>query len=93
MLDYSKVPGHPRMAEGVRCWIEDGKVGAGSFIEAMVTNDFQRACLKADDMNRELLVEWAQWWQWEAPGNCWGSPETATAWADMHEKRRAGVTT
>lgn len=86
MMDYSTVPA-PHMESAVRNWIEDGIPG-GSFLEAIVANDLREATGQADDINIRLLREWIHWFTWEAPSNCWGSPEKALAWRNMHLERR-----
>ncbi len=82
-IDYSKVPA-THMVKGVRNWIEEGKIGADSFLWALITNDFRMVVGKADDINSHLLREWAQFLTWELPSLSWGSVEKAKAWMRAH---------
>ena len=41
----------------------------GSFLTAVVSNDFVIACLRADDMNIKALRIYALYLHWELPGD------------------------
>lgn len=70
------IPGHCR--ESMRLYVEHG-VLPGSFLTAVLCNDFMEACGKADDVNRHLW-DYANFLYNYAPSNCFGSPEAVKAW-------------
>lgn len=78
MVDYSKIP-VPYMEEGLRLWVEKG-IRPGSFMTAMLANDFMNAAIRADDFNASKLQEWARFIYNELPEDCWGSREIMKEW-------------
>lgn len=86
MVDYSKIPS-PYMIVGVRNWIEKG-IEPGSFLKAMLMNDFAMAIVKADFMNSKLLYDWAIFLLNEMPPESWGSEMTYNNWKDSHDSNR-----
>jgi len=82
MKDYSKVPAH--MRGGLERYVEH-HIKPGSFLMAVLENDFGCALEYADPVNREYLVEWAETLYNELPGDCWGSPEKVQSWLDKRE--------
>jgi len=79
MLDYSKIP--PHMHKGVKLYVEK-KVPPGSFLRAVLENDFYEAVVKADQINLCYFREWAKFLYRELPSICWGSKEKVQAWLD-----------
>ena len=83
MLDYTCVPEH--MRGGLQRYIEDG-IEPGSFLLAVLANDFVNAIGMADGINREYLSDWALFLYNELPGrgshkpDCWGSREAVDNW-------------
>lgn len=54
--------------------------GSGSFIRAVLTNDFQRAMSHADAENRKHVHGIAMWLHNVCPSEAWGSKEAVDAW-------------
>jgi hypothetical protein len=67
------------MIHGLQLYIERG-VKPGSFLSAVLANDFAKAATRADSANSELLREWALFLLNELPPECWGSWETVQHW-------------
>lgn len=58
----------------------DERLKPGGFLTAILENDLQAACDKADRLNRHNIFELV-WWAWnELPANCWGSRDKVRAW-------------
>lgn len=74
----SILPGH--MRNGMKLWIEHG-IPAGSFLNAVLSNDLMTALGKADDFNRDRLFDYGIYLYNYAPSRCYGSPEKVAAWA------------
>jgi len=77
MTDYTILPSH--MQDCARRYIED-RIEPGSFLTAVICNDLAGAFLKADDTNYTAMGDWVKFFYWEAPSDCWGSPEKFKAW-------------
>lgn len=56
------------------------RIGPGSFLEAVITNDLRNACRCADDENLKNLPAYIAYFRNEAPSQCWGSIEKMRAW-------------
>jgi len=82
MYNYSQVPEY--MHEGIRLYVEH-RIKPGSFLMAVLENNFVEAIGFADNNNLRCLPQWAELLRWELPGNCWGSPEKVQAWLDGRE--------
>jgi hypothetical protein len=52
----------------------------GSFLQAVLENDLQQACLRADDHNRYRLGDLVRCLYHEFPERAWGSPAKVAAW-------------
>ena len=76
-IDYTVLPKH--MRDGARRYIEHG-IKPGSFLTAVICNDFTAAFMRADDINRAALPDFGRFFEGEAPDACWGSPEIFNAW-------------
>lgn len=77
-IDYTKCPSK-YMIHGLQLYVEQG-IKPGSFLQAVLANDFTKAVTKADSANRELLHEWAIFILNELPDECWGSWEALKNW-------------
>ena len=77
MYDYSKIPAH--MRESVRLYVEQ-RVKPGSFLMAILENNFKEIVGLADETNLSGLQQWAEFLRWEIPSACQGSPEKVQAW-------------
>lgn len=77
--DHSDVPSHTRVA------IEDYLIrgySPGSFVSAVMANDFVRAATSCDHINRESLTHIARWVFSSAPSSAWGSRQIVQDWLD-----------
>ena len=81
-VDYSKCPSK-YMEHGVKLYVEEG-IQPGSFLRAVLANDFMGAVARADSSNGELLREWAQFVYNYLPPVCWGSYETVDKWKGLN---------
>lgn len=77
MLDYTKIPEH--MRSGVKLYIDKG-ISPGSFLYAVLSNDFMGACCLADSTNGECLADWARFVHNELPMNCHGNSKMVDEW-------------
>ena len=82
-MDYELIPEH--MREGMQLYLEDG-VEPGSFLRALLENNFIEACRRADNINRYRLLDWADFLWNEMPGDSWGSPEKVRVWMEKCAK-------
>lgn len=71
------IPQH--MWGAVRRWVDQGIEG-GSFLMAVMNNDFMGAVSKADDSNILCLKQWAMFVYNDLPSGCWGSEEKCNSW-------------
>lgn len=81
MLDYrvEQLPEH--MREAVRDYILEGK-RVGYFLQAIFSNNFYEALLKADQENRSALFEYFYLLS-SAPFGCFGSEENYERWISI----------
>ena len=77
MVDYSSLPEH--MQGAARRYVEKG-IAPGSFLTALLANDFMGAVGRADDTNQRALMDWARWIHNEIPNGCHGNYERVTEW-------------
>jgi hypothetical protein len=76
----AKVSGIPEhMLDAVAGYVDD-HYPVGSFLQAVISNDLFRAVSKADDLNRDRLVNYVAFFYNYAPASCWGSPEAYASW-------------
>jgi len=66
------------MQDSAQLYIEHG-IMTGGFLTAVMENDLVEAFARADSINTEWMREWA-FFLYNAPGECWGSPEKVKAW-------------
>jgi hypothetical protein len=83
-VDYSKCPSK-QMEPSVRLYVEEG-IPPGSFLKAVLANDFMRAVSRADSSNGELLREWAMFVYNYLPTDCWGSYEIVDGWRGLNNE-------
>lgn len=67
------------MRDAVERYIEYGIEG-GSFLNAVMSNDFKGAIGRADSTNLLYLKQWAEYVYWYAPSECQGSEAKVRAW-------------
>ena len=76
-VDYSGLPGH--MQDAMQRYIENG-IEPGSFLSAVLCNDFMGAVGRADYINRKCLPDYATWLYNNAPPASFGSRDKFIAW-------------
>lgn len=76
-----------QMMDGLLLYVNDG-ILPGSFMQAVLSNDFVGAVKRADHANMYNLPAYADFLYNRAPEACWGSPEKMQAWAALHAERR-----
>ncbi len=76
---YDRIPEH--MQDGARLYIEQG-IPPGSFLSAVLRNDFHTAIVQADRINSVRLRDWADWLYWDIPRMAWGSLEIFNTWVE-----------
>ena len=54
----------------------------GSFLTAVLRNDFVNAVCRADHINAEHLKDIAKWIVNHAPAGCWGGDRAIAEWLD-----------
>lgn len=78
MFNYETFPTR-YMVDSLKMYFEH-RIGPGSFMTAVLSNDLGGACGRADDNNRRVIYEIVAWLYNEAPSSSWGSPEKVAAW-------------
>ncbi len=78
-INYDRLPEH--MRGSTREYIERGR-RVGHFLTAVLSNDLMEAFSRADDTNRNAMIDWVQFLYNDAPGPCHGSPEAVKNWMD-----------
>ena len=86
--EYCKIPEY--MHDGIRRWILDG-ILPGSFLEAVIRNDFKGACVNADENNSRYLANYGKFFTWYAPMGCWGCNENVKDWKGLNETEQTPV--
>lgn len=69
----------PHMRASVHDYLDHG-LHPGQFLYHILCNDFVHAVCVADDINKNLLFEWANFLYWEIPSTTWGSKEKVDAY-------------
>ena len=80
-LDYSYVPTDYCVA-GLKRYFED-HIKPGSFLTALLENDFEKVMRTADPINAGRLPDWARWLHNEPGMLSYGSKEKVAAWLAM----------
>jgi hypothetical protein len=76
-LGESHVP--PALHDGLTEYFADRRQ-VGSFLTAVLENNFSEACLRADSYNRLYLAQLAKFLISYCPSYAWGSPTKVAAW-------------
>jgi len=76
-MNYDKLP--PHTAASFKRYIEQ-RTPLGGFGMAVVENNLVKAFTRADSINVAAMKDIVGWLYWEAPAQCWGSPEKVKAW-------------
>lgn len=82
---YTDVPDHTR--QSFEDYLLRG-LPPGSFMSAVLRNDFVAAVCHADHVNREHLPGIAKWMLNHAPSISWGNEQAVRDWVDDKEGRR-----
>jgi hypothetical protein len=75
------------MMPGLLRYVEHG-ILPGSFLQAVLRNDFREVVSRADDLNLQNLRAYSVYLYNEAPGACYGSPEKVAAWVALKAAAR-----
>ena len=86
-LAASRIPDH--MHGGLMRYLVHG-IQPGSFMLAVLSNDLQEACMRADDSNRYRLFDYVSWLYSYAPQGSWGSEDRVIEWM-THRRETASV--
>ncbi len=76
-LEQGGVP--PNLHGGIVHYILH-RIGTGSFLGAVLCNDLTEAVLRADPITLRGIGQLVRWLHFNAPGDCWGTPEKVRAW-------------
>ena len=79
-MDAYGLPTHCR--DGLAGYLAGEYKHIGSFLMAVLKNDFAMAVMKADEINSICLRAYAKFLWLEAPERAWGSPEKVKAWIE-----------
>jgi hypothetical protein len=85
-INYDLLPTH--LQEGMRRYIEH-HIETGSFLRAVLENDFEQACFRADAGSLHELPHIAFWLR-KAPREAWGSPMAVKAWIAAGKRNMTG---
>lgn len=58
----------------------------GGFLRAVIENNLSVALFSSDLASRRELYNIMMWFQWNAPYQCWGSPERLRAWLSRKDE-------
>ena len=61
----------------------------GSFLQAVLENNFVNTVCRADHLNQLYLVDIAKWLVHESPSECWGSDQAVYNWIDDVDRIRS----
>lgn len=70
--------------ETLKRYVED-RIETGGFLRAVLSNDLYLAAMRADPVNRHLLVDITLYVWHELPMECRGTPEKVAAWLGKGE--------
>lgn len=68
-----------RMAGGIYRYVEK-KIPPGSFLYALFANDLMQTFAKADDTNRQKILDYVKFLYDQVPYCCYGSYEAVQKW-------------
>lgn len=72
----------PHMRQGVIDYLENG-IPPGGFLQAVLENKLVESFGRADDDNRRVMWEWANWLYNYCPIPAWGSSEKVAQWIEQ----------
>lgn len=78
--DYRGIPAH--MREGMQAYIEYGRP-PGSFLTAILCNDFMTAASRADNYNAQALFAYCYFLYNHAPAQCHSSESNFKYWLEV----------
>ena len=84
--EHYSVPEHTR--DALENYIIRG-YHPGSFLQAVLENNFVNAVCRADHLNQQYLVDIAKWLVHVAPIECWGNDRSVNNWIDDFNKVRS----
>lgn len=70
------------MLSGILLYVFEG-IAPGGFLTAVLENDFQEACMRADHNNVQCLHGWAMLTYNRLPAACHGNREKVGAWRGL----------
>jgi hypothetical protein len=71
----------PHMRDSIKLYILHG-IPPGSFLTALLSNDFMGAVARADSDNGAALIGWGRFFYNYVPSGSHGSPAAFRAWTD-----------
>ena len=74
-----------RMGPGITRYVERGII-PGDFLQAVIQNNLQNACGRADDENMANLPAYVGYFYNEAPADCWGSVGAMEKWSELKKR-------
>jgi len=86
-MEIAGIPEH--MQEGLLLYLRQG-IPAGSFLTAILSNDFFTACAHADGDNQHALFAYARFLS-NVPAVCYGSPAAVAGWLKRGSDARRGA--
>ena len=60
----------------------------GGFLTALLENDLAGAAMRADNVNRSVLADLADFVRFELPAKCRGSEEAVKRWVELGKDKR-----
>lgn len=91
--EYATIPGIPDYMTGALYRYVEHGIGPGSFLTAVLCNDFQQAVGRADVENGRCMEAWALVMTWCIPAGCHGSVELVDAWMKKKREEKDGSRT
>ena len=79
------------MLGGLERYLTDG-IDPGDFLQAVIDNDFVRACGRADEENLANLPAYADFLYNHTPASAWGSRKARLDWMAQHKTAREAAT-
>ena len=87
-FDRASLPHY--MLDGLQRYLEQG-IPPGSFMTAVLENDFINAACRADGSNRQCLHDWALFVYNHMPSSSWGNRAKVDAWMAAARARNAAI--
>lgn len=86
LVALARTGASPAVQESIVNYVEHA-LRPGHFLCAVIANDLAEAVARADDAHQAALCRIVSWFYQHAPGVCWGSRASLSAWLE----RRAGI--